>query len=366
MFIGCDPERLREAAAELEHGAAELDARAASTAAGFATVPWHGPDADRARDEAHSRLVEPLRVLAIRARGCAQTLRADAEEQDAVSAPDGGGAMPVPTGAFGAATAGGIAHLASTARSAAGAGAGADPSGDGDLARAMRHGMPVHVEPSRGLFGDLAGPGAEELWLDASDHAAKASMKPGGASAVEAIVADTIGVAHADYEIAQGVDEGDPFRVADGLVERRLASADALFNALELTPAAPIGMVGSGITGGLLQGWNDLRRDALADEAGGGEGEGSVARYVLQTPRRIDEDVVQPWAQRTGGPLGEAVGTVSAGVADGEERFEEAMDRGTSRIRSRLSDIPGADSVLAAPRTAVEMPRRVLGEVFGG
>lgn len=380
MFLGCDPKQLRRFAAQLASMSAGLDGARDALAHGIAAVEWDGEDAERFRSDAASGLLPGFSGLAESLRHAASSVSEEAAQQDAASASEPAGAVGGSVGASirtmapgdsraqaVAASTGSGAHAA--AHGAApprgllagipGIGWGAaDPGPDSDVFG------PIPTGPSDGMLrdalGETSGPRAEQAWLDATDLGAAASAKAGPVPAVAAIMVDAVNGQMAQYEMLNGVRDGDATAIADGLVTAHLTGNDTMFNALELTPIAPVGVIGSRVSGPLLERWNALRREAIADEAAGGASQGSPVRYLMQAPVRYNEETIQPWADAHPGAVGDAVGDIGDGAARAEREVEQAQDETVAWVRDQIYRVPGAEEALALPRQMADVPRRYI------
>lgn len=372
MFLGCDPDELRRFAAQLATMSTALDGSREALARGIAAVEWDGDDADRLRDDVARDMLPRFVDLAQALRQAGAGAAAEAEQQEVASAAEGDGAPArlavagdaVASGAGGAVASDDAAPVRTMLTGIRGIGWGAFDAGPESDALG-----PIPPGPSRGMLrdwlGETYGPRAEQAWLDVTDYGAAASAKAGPVPAVGAIAVDFANGQMAQYEMLNGLRDGDSTAIADGLVTAHLASTDLLFNALELTPFAPAGVVGSHVTAPLLEGWNGLRRDALADEDAGGDSQGSPVRYMMQAPVRYDEETIQPWAEAHPGVLGDAVGETGDGIARIERTVEQTQDDTVAWTRDQFYRLPGAEEALALPRHLGDTSRKLTEELLG-
>lgn len=352
MFLGCDTDALRAIADRMEASGHATAEAAAAIERAIETVPWDGVDAEAFRADVRAGLVVALGRIAETWQMLAAEGRAQSREQDEASAPDpapmpgatlpllppGPGVPPVPVRA---------------------------PSPDATLRERLRawldRVLPLDEGPSRGLFSDVLGPEhgprAEEAWADVSVHAGRASGGIGPLGTVEAIAVDEVNKRIGSYEVTQGVRDGDGAVAMDGVLTGRLANADQLFAALELTPLAPLGVAGSTVTGRANEVWWGLRSDARAEEAEGGESRGSATRYVLQAPRRALEDHVRPFVERVPGPAGDVGSLATEGLISAHRAGERTSDETHRAASEALREVPGVDEALSMPRRLAESPR---------
>ncbi len=343
MFLGCDVEALRAHARMMTATRTMIDGRAELLMTSIGAARWDGDDADAFRADAASHLVEPLRRLAAAWRAHALALAVHADEQDAVSA--GETASPAPGQRL-------LDRLV--------LGPSSDAAGpvEGFLDRVA----PLDPGPSRGFFGDALGAErgarAERLWNQVTQHAATQSASlPRSMTdylgAAEALVVDDANRRLGVYEAMQGARDGDLFRVADGGVSYGLAGADEAANVLKFTPAAPIGWLSAHVTGRVNGAWAGIRGAALDDEDAGG----SPSRYLLQTPNRIDADVLEPLADRVSGPLGDGLRALGAHPAVGLSVVEHEIDEAGARVADGIESSPVLRPLHELPRRWAEGPR---------
>ncbi|UYG17769.1 hypothetical protein BRM3_04930 [Brachybacterium huguangmaarense] len=341
MFLGCDVEALHARARTMTRTAAWIEHRAATIEATLGAARWEGDDAEAFGADAASRLVAPLRRLAAAWREHARALAAHADEQDAVSTGEG----RAPGGRL-------LDRLV----------LGPSPHETDPVSETLDRLAPLDPGPSRGFFGDALGQEqgrrAERLWNEVTQHAAEhssgtARRKASLLGAVEALVVDDANRRLGIYEATQGARDGDLFRVADGGVSYGLAGADEVANALKFTPAAPIGWLSAQVTGRANGAWARARGAALDDEDAGG----SPSRYLMQAPARIDADVLEPLADRVGGPVGDGLRTLGAYPATSLSVVEHEIDRAGARVAEGIERSPVLRPLHELPRRWAEAPR---------
>lgn len=354
MFLGCDTDALRAIADRMEaSGHATADA-AAAIARAIETVPWHGADAEAFRADVRAGLVVALDRIAERCHALAAEGRAQSREQDEASAPDvapmPGATLPLLTPMPGPGTPPVPVHAPRP----------------GATLRERLHAwldrvLPLDEGPSQGFITDVVGQEhglrAEKAWADVSVHAGRVSGGVGPLGTVEAIAVDEVNKRIGTYEVTQGVRDGDGAVAMDGVLTGRLANADQLFAALELTPLAPLGVTGSMVTGRANEVWWALRSEAIAEEAEGGESRGSATRYLLQAPRRALEDDVRSFVERVPGPAGDVGSLATEGLISAHRAGERTSDESHRAASEALREVPGVDEALSMPRRLAESPR---------
>lgn len=85
MFVGCEPESMRQAASACQGFAHEIRATRLDVSSKANALEWHGPDADAFRARVGDDLNEELTYIGALLDDAAETLRTNADEQDEVS-----------------------------------------------------------------------------------------------------------------------------------------------------------------------------------------------------------------------------------------------------------------------------------------
>lgn len=355
MFLGCNTDGLRAIADAMDRAARALAAIAAGIAWGVEAVPWEGPDAEAYRLEVRAGILEGLERAIEEWRERAEEARRHAQEQDEASAPE-----PADTAPAGTSPSAPTAPATPAAPTLPRLPFGLYARRPGLLDRVL----PVDPGPSRGWFqdslGEETGAHAERDWAKLSAQAGAASATPSPIGSAEAIVVDAANARLGEYEVSQGLRDGDHAAVVDGLITARLAKADGIFATLELTPLAPLGVAGSSVTGSLNGAWWGLRGAALAEEEDGGTSRGSATRYLMQTPRRLDEETIQPLAEKLPAPLGRPISQAGTTLAEVEREAEDGWDRASATQRDMLLAVPGVEETLSLPRRIAESPRHSI------